>query len=345
MAQYFTNIVGNDALRQRLAADILSDSFSHAYIIEGREGSGRHTLARNLAAALCCLDRHSDTFPCLQCEACRKVLEDKTPDVILVGLEEDRATIGVEASRFIRQDAMVVPNDFERKIYIIEDADLMTEQAQNALLLTLEEPHSYAVFFLLCDSASSLLETVRSRAPIIRTEPLSNKQLSDYLIDNDSRAAAMASGDSEQFSALLQKSNGCIGRALTLLDPKKSKAEADRHTLAETFVRIFASKASAVERAGLVKGFPAKRNEATETLCAVSLAIRDLIALKKSDTAPLCFYSDREAATELSYRFAVLPVQALPKRRGRHKLPVSQLKHSSDTYRAHTMSFIYDRKE
>jgi len=305
MAQYFTNIVGNDALRQRLATDILSDSLSHAYIIEGRDGSGRHTLAYNLAAALCCLDRHSDTFPCLACEACRKVLENKTPDVILVGLEEDRATIGVEAARFIRQDAMVVPNDFERKIYIIEDADLMTEQAQNALLLTLEEPHSYAVFFLLCNSASSLLETVRSRAPIIRTEPLSDKQLADYLIENDSRAAAMASGDSEQFSALLQKANGCIGRAMTLLDPKKSKAESDRHTLAESFIRIFATKASAVERAVLVKGFPTKRTDAADTLGAVSLAIRDLIALKKSDTAPLCFYSDREAATELSYRFTL----------------------------------------
>ena len=128
MAQYLTNIAGNDALRGRLAADILSGSFAHAYIIEGREGSGRHALAYNLAAALCCFDKHSDTFPCLACEACRKVLENKTPDVILVGLEDDRVTIGVEAARFIRQDAMVVPNDFEHKIYIIENADLILAQ-------------------------------------------------------------------------------------------------------------------------------------------------------------------------------------------------------------------------
>lgn len=305
MAQYLTNIVGNDALRQRLAADILSNSFAHAYIIEGREGSGRHTLAYNLAAALCCSGRNGDTFPCLKCEACRKILENKTPDVILVGLEEDRVTIGVEASRFIRQDAMVVPNDFEYKIYIIENADLMTDQAQNALLLTLEEPHSYAVFFLLCNAASSLLETVRSRAPIIRTEPLSDKQLSEYLITNDSRAAAMASGNEEQFANLLRDADGCIGKAQALLDPKKSKAESDRHQLAESVVNAFASKASVVTKARLIKEFPVKRNDAVNVLRAVSLAIRDLIVLKKSDTAPLCFYSNREAATELSYRFTL----------------------------------------
>lgn len=304
MAQYLTNIVGNDALRRRLASDILSNSFSHAYIIEGREGSGRHTLARNLAAALCCLDRNGDTFPCLECEACRKVLENKTPDVILVGLEDDRVTIGVETARFIRQDAMVVPNDFEHKIYIIENADVMTEQAQNALLLTLEEPHSYAVFFLICNSASSLLETVRSRAPIIRTEPLSDKQLTDHLISHDSRAAAMSSSP-EQFSALIREADGRIGRALALLDPKQSKAEANRHRLAEAFVNVFATKASAVERARLIKEFPAKRNDITDVLSAVLLAIRDLIALKKSEAVPLCFYSDREAAIELSYRFTI----------------------------------------
>ena len=305
MAQYLTNIAGNDALRGRLAADILSGSFAHAYIIEGREGSGRHALAYNLAAALCCFDKHSDTFPCLACEACRKVLENKTPDVILVGLEDDRVTIGVEAARFIRQDAMVVPNDFEHKIYIIENADLMTEQAQNALLLTLEEPHSYAVFFLLCESASSLLETVRSRAPIIRTEPLTDKQLYEYLIANDSRAESMAANDADQFSAILRESAGCIGRAQFLLDPKKSKAESERHATAEALINVFAQKASVIPRARLIKEFPTKRNDAIAVLSAASLAIRDLIALKKSDTAPLCFYGDREAATELSYRFTL----------------------------------------
>ncbi len=311
MAQYLTNMVGNDALRRRLASDILANSFSHAYIIEGPEGSGRHTLARNIAAALCCLDRHSDTFPCLKCEGCRKVLENKTPDVITVGIEQDRTTIGVDTARFIRQDAMVVPNDFDRKIYIIEDADVMTPQAQNALLLTLEEPHSYAVFLLICNSASSLLETVRSRAPVIRTEPLSDELMTSYLTSTDSRAAALSP---EQLETLLREAGGSIGRAQKLIDPKKSKSDARHREIAASFVELFATKAEASRRAKLTAEFSPKRDEVSASLASVALALRDLIVLKKSEDAPLCFYSDREAAVELSYRFTMASLLRLYRR-------------------------------
>lgn len=308
MAQYLTNMVGNDALRRRLASDILSNSFSHAYIIEGAEGSGRHTLARNIAAALCCLDRHGDTFPCLKCEACRKVLQNKTPDVILVGIEEDRTTIGVDTARFIRQDAMVVPNDFEHKIYIIEDADVMTTQAQNALLLTLEEPHSYAVFLLICNSASSLLETVRSRAPVIRTEPLSDELMTSYLTSTDSRVTSLSP---DQLEALLREADGSIGRAQKLLDPKKNKSDTRRRELAAKFVEAFATKAPSSDRARLILEFSPKRDDVISELGSVALALRDLIVLKKSEDAPLCFYSDREAAIDLSYRFTIASLMRL----------------------------------
>ncbi len=309
--EYFTNIIGNAALRQRLAMDIMSGSLSHAYIIEGREGSGRRTLALNMAAALSCSDREGERFPCLECTACRKILDGKTPDVIRISPERDRVSIGVDAVRFIREDTMTFPNDFDYKVYIIENADTMTVQAQNALLLTLEEPHSYAVFLLICQSASSLLETVRSRAPILRTEPVSRQQLEVYLTEHDSRAQALAASDRAELDALLSEADGCIGRALTLLDPKQRQPRIERHELAERFVRTFCSRSTAQQRLELTADFSNKRNIVSEELSAISLALRDLILLKKSDEAPLCFWYDRDAAIELAWQYTLADLLAL----------------------------------
>lgn len=308
--QAFTNIVGNDALRHRLAMDVLSGSLSHAYIIEGREGSGRRTLALNLAAALSCTERGGERFPCLECTACRKILDGKTPDIIRIAPERDRVGIGVEAVRFIRTDAMTVPNDFDYKVYIIENADAMTPQAQNALLLTLEEPHSYAVFLLICQSASAMLETVRSRAPIIRTEPIRDSLLRDYLIERDPRARSLATSEDE-FAAMLSEADGRIGRALTLLDPKQRQPGQARRALAERFAGTFCALSSARTRLELANSFSTKRDAVTEELAVISLALRDLILLKKSDNAPLCFWRDRDEALELAWRYTLTGLLAL----------------------------------
>ena len=314
MAEYFTNIVGNDALRRRLAEDVLASRLSHAYIIEGREGSGRRTLALNIAAALSCQDRHGDKFPCLECDACQKILGAKTPDVINVTPEPDRVGIGVEASRFIRNDSMIVPNDFDHKVYIIYPADAMTEQAQNALLLTLEEPHSYAVFFLICQSASAMLETVRSRAPIIRTEPVPDNILSEYVRSHDSRAAALAASPS-QYAAFLQEANGCIGKALALLDPEKQISGEQRHAIAQKMLKVMMRTVSEQARIELMTELPLKkRDELISVLSDICIALRDLILLKKSESAPLRFFTDREQAIDLSYQFTIVSLFELYQR-------------------------------
>ena len=170
-------IVGNDVIRNRLAHSLKNGDLPHACILEGPFGSGKRTIAKHMAASLVCdADTGaSQTIPCLTCRNCRRILESNFPDLIFVRREEDKASIGVETVRFIREDVRVTPNDSEHKIYIIEEADLITEQAQNAFLLTLEEPPAYAHFFLLCENAGLLLETIRSRAPIFRTQPLTRE--------------------------------------------------------------------------------------------------------------------------------------------------------------------------
>ena len=154
MRQMLDSVIGNSLLKSKLLSDILSDTLSHAYIIEGKKGSGRHTIAYMTAAALVCekLNDTASPLPCLKCPSCKKILGQKSPDVITV-TREDKATLGVDAIRFLRNDVRVVPNDLDYKIYVIEDADTMTPQAQNAFLLTLEEPPEYVKFFLLCEDS------------------------------------------------------------------------------------------------------------------------------------------------------------------------------------------------
>ena len=182
MREAFADIAGNETLKTRLANEISEGKLSHAYILEGSKGSGKHLFAMGIAAALSCENRGNDSspLPCRTCPSCKKILSGNSPDIIHVG-KGDKATLGVEAIRTLKQDVWIAPNDSDVKVYIIEDAHLMTIQAQNALLLTLEEPPSYVLFLLLCESAAPLLETVRSRAPILRTEPLEAETIGNFL--------------------------------------------------------------------------------------------------------------------------------------------------------------------
>ena len=300
MKECFNTIVCNEALRRRLADDIISSRLPHAMILEGPHGTGKHTLARLTAAALTCENKSSDApLPCLTCLSCRKALENKSPDIITVG-REDKATIGVDAVRFIKEDVSIVPNDSDYKVYVIEDADKLTTQAQNALLLTLEEPPSYVHFFLLCENAGLLLETIRSRAPILRTELLSRKDIDGYITSADRRAAQMKLSDPHAYEELLMASGYGIGQALEYLDPKTFAPVLQTRQLAEELILAAIRKKDVTESLRLISRFSNKRDQLSQQLSTVTDALRDLIVLKKSDTAPLCFYADREKAIELS---------------------------------------------
>ncbi len=314
MTEYFTSIAGNASLRRRLAEEILAGKFPHAYIIEGIQGSGRKTLAKNAAAALSCVNKDKGKLPCLICPACRKILDSKTPDIIHIAPERGRVTIGVETARGLRRDVMTVPNDFDYKVYIIEDADKMTPQAQNALLLTLENPPKYAMFFLICQSSAALLETVRSRAPILRTEPLPPEMIHDYITAHDSRAAELASESPGELSELIAAAGGSIGAALALLDAKARRPVIERRRIAKDFIMALSHGFSSPSSLSALSLFSKKREEATAELLLVSDALRDLIVLKKSENAPLIFFFDSEEALDISDKFTLPRLFALSER-------------------------------
>ncbi len=297
--RYMTALVGNSTIKDKLCRDIEAERLAHAFIIEGPRGTGKHTLALNIAAALACSgSREHGSLPCYGCPECKKIFSGICPDIQTVGCE-GKATLGVDSVRFLRTDVHTVPNDLEFKLYIIEDADKMTVQAQNAFLLTLEEPPKFVHFVLLCESATSLLETVRSRAPVLRTQPITHNELDEYISANDRRAAQMKLTAPAEYAELIMASRHGIGTALEYLEPKGFAPVRATRALACEFCELAVSSAGARAALPLLKKFSQKREALAAELSAISEALTDLLILKKSDSAPLEFFADRNYAAEL----------------------------------------------
>ncbi len=298
MRKMLDSIVGNSFIKSKLLCDIVSESLSHAYIIEGKKGSGRHTLAYMIAAALSCerLRDVNSTLPCLECPSCKKIIAKKSPDVIPVTREADKATLGVDVIRNLRNDVHVIPHELEYKIYLIEEADKMTVQAQNAFLLTLEEPPKYVKFFLICEDSNVFLETIKSRSQILRTEPISTKDIDSFLQANNDSAKRLKISNPHNYNELLMAAQNSIGRAIDLLNEKAFEHIAQNRALARDFLSLIASKKDSEKIVALTARFSKKRDELSEQLFTIESSLRDIIALERAENAPLLFFYDREEA-------------------------------------------------
>ncbi len=161
-----SSLAGNLQLKQLLLPRLTGRQLSHAMILSGAEGSGTHTLAGILARALVCSG--TGGAPCGTCADCRKAAAGIHPDIITIQPEADKKAISVDQVRQMRADAHIRPNEAPRKVYLLEKADLMQGEAQNAMLKLLEEGPAYAAFILLARNSGALLTTVRSRCEEFR---------------------------------------------------------------------------------------------------------------------------------------------------------------------------------
>lgn len=306
-------VFGNDAICADISSRIARGDLSHAYIVEGDPGSGRHTLALATAAALAPQSLRD------------KVMRGLCPDIMYIGIDEGRKTTGVDTVREIRRQAMMTPTELDFKFFIIENAETLTPGAQNAFLKMLEEPPAGNYFFLLIRSGVLLLPTVLSRCVHIRMQRFSDEELADYLVGSEKSARELRESDSGAFDRLVHSADGCPGAALALLKKKKGKKSEKTSTpaeAAEEFVGALSELSSNSSTASLIVFLagrvPKDREEFSSLLDYTALALRDLLRVKyralsygePCEGNELCFYTTPEKAENAASVFAVSSLDA-----------------------------------
>ena len=220
---------GNHAVKAQLSQQEEGRGLSHAYILSGPAGSGKHTLARLLCGAMLCA-APAEGRPCGRCGPCKKVFAGIHPDVSVISGPGEGKPIAVDQVRQLRSDAYIRPNEGARKIYLLENADRMNASAQNAMLKLLEEGPAYAVFLLLAENGGGLLRTVRSRCEELALAPVSPGEAEAWLRE---RFPGKSREELEQAAAECQ---GILGRAVDLLEGGGEAAQ-ERRQQAEKLVR------------------------------------------------------------------------------------------------------------
>lgn len=289
----FPTLLGNDRLRR-----VLSGNLSHAYIIEGAYGSGRLTAARNAAAAVLCENKGSKqhSLPCMECSVCSRIFRGIHPDVMEFS-SESKKSIGVDTARTIRSQVFISPVESDFKFFVIRDADLMTPEAQNALLISIEEPPEFSIFFLLVTDRTLLLETIRSRCVTLTTEKLSDETVVSAL-KNLPEAARMQSTDPDGFKSIIRSADGSIGEAMKLLLDKSDEVS-DVHSSAAELIRVILTGEPS-EKVSFASDFPKTRDAQDKIFTAAEYALRDIIAKKMRTDADPLFYKGSEEIPYLS---------------------------------------------
>ena len=177
----FQNIIGQEQIKEHLQNAIATGKVSHAYILNGEKSSGKEFIAKVFAQTLQC--EKGGTEPCNECRSCKQTVSKNQPDIIYVSHEKPN-TISVDDIRAqVNNDVAIKPYSSKYKVYIINEAEKMTPQAQNAILKTLEEPPAYAVIMLLVSNVNTLLPTILSRCVVLNMKPVRDELVKKYLME------------------------------------------------------------------------------------------------------------------------------------------------------------------
>lgn len=179
----FKYFLGNERVKEQISYLVHSKRLPQAIIIEGESGTGKRTLAREIAAALVC--RCNADKPCYSCPQCRKAEKGFHPDIFEYKPEGGAKSFHVSVVRDIINNIYVSPNEADYKVYILCNAHYMNESAQNALLKVLEEPPSYGIFILTVENRTAMLETVLSRSVVLSVSGVDANIGAEYIADHN----------------------------------------------------------------------------------------------------------------------------------------------------------------
>lgn len=301
MRTYFPRLTGNEETKERIGRAIESGTVPHAFLIGGPSGSGKSTLATEIAAAMNCEKKHDNAFPlaCGKCNNCRRIYEGNYPDVKTLSKKKDKATLGVDPVKEFREDMFLSSTESEHKIYIIDDAESMTPEAQNALLKVLEEPPSSVMIILLAKECDRILTTIKSRAQYIAMSRFDDEALADWLLSESAEARAMKATDKARFTALIMSADGRLGLAKQLVGKRMlDENEETRGEIVE-LIRAVGQKPSYASIYSALSRFPTKRNELSASLEHLMSALRDLIIIKYDSNAKMLFFPTADEALKV----------------------------------------------
>lgn len=172
----FDSILGNDKIKQQLKQAVCLNKTSHSYLFLGISGIGKKIIASEFAKMILC---ESEEKYCNHCKSCIEFDSNNNPDFQLI--EPEGTSLKIDQIRQMQKKILEAPIISKNKVYIIDNADLMTQEAQNCLLKTLEEPPEFVTIILIGARENSFLSTIKSRCTIIKFQSLENEQIKEYL--------------------------------------------------------------------------------------------------------------------------------------------------------------------
>lgn len=174
----FENIVGNDKIKDLLTETVNSGKILHSYMFIGIEGIGKKMIATEFAKMILC-NAKNQSKPCLICKSCIEFLNNNNPDFIEIN--PDGNSIKIDQIREMQNKILEKPIISDKKVYIINDSEKMTKEAQNSLLKTLEEPPNFVVIILITSNENLILNTIKSRCTKLNFSKLSKEQITNIL--------------------------------------------------------------------------------------------------------------------------------------------------------------------
>ena len=311
----FKDVVGHRDIIGYIQDAVQQNKVSHAYILNGQRGSGKKMLAKLFAMTLQCESGKSE--PCGECRSCIQANSENQPDIITVKHEKP-ASISVDDVRTqVNGDIMIKPYSSPYKVYIIPEADLMTVQAQNAILKTIEEPPEYAVIFLLTENADSLLATIRSRCVMLKLRNIKDKLVKKYLMEQ----MQIPDYQADLCAAFAQ---GNIGRAIML-----AKSEHFNEIKEEAIQLLkYIDEMELSEIVSAIKEINKYKLEVTDYLDIITIWYRDVLLYKATkDVGGLVFGDQlkfiKEKAAKSSYEGLETILESIEKAKARIKANVN----------------------
>lgn len=275
----FRDIVGHKAIIEHLQEAIELKKVSHAYIFEGEKGSGKKELADAFSRALNC-EKH-ETDSCGECHSCAQAKSHSHPDIIWVEHEKENVISVDEVRQKINNDIAIKPYSGPYKVYIVDEAEKLNEQAQNALLKTIEEPPAYAVIILLTTNIGVFLPTIVSRCITLHLKPVEYKEVEKYI-------STHVDIDPEKVKFLVKYSMGNIGKAMRLAESE----EFDEMRKDCVHLLKYIDEMTEYEVIEYMKSLAKYKLEMTEFLDMMMMWYRDVLLLKATGNINQIIFSE-----------------------------------------------------